>query len=67
MAGNEIVRKLNDRLTRLPITEEETAVYVLTQTRKLLEFDLSQRQADAKRLGQPTAPSPYPTFGFYCN
>ena len=67
MAQNEIVRKLNERLTRLPITEEETAVYVLTQTRKLLELELAQRQEDAKRLGQPLAPSPYPTLGFYCN
>ena len=67
MAQSEVIRKLNERLTRLPITEEETAVYVLTQIRKLLEFDLAQRQEYAKRLGQAPAPSVYPTLGFYCN
>ena len=67
MAQSEIIRKLNERLTRLPITEEETAVYVLTQARKLLEIDLAQRKEAARRLGQPLAPSAYQTLGFYCN
>jgi hypothetical protein len=67
MAQSEVIRKLNERLTRLPVTEEETLVYVLTQARKLLEFDLAQRQEEAKQLGQAPAPSLYPTLGFYCN
>lgn len=51
---NDIVAKLNDRMKRLPIAEEEGVVYVLTQVRKLFEHDRSQH-------------GNFPTLAFYCN
>jgi hypothetical protein len=51
---DQILKKLDDRMKRLPITEEEGVVYVLTEVRKIFEHDRSQHQS-------------FPTLGFYCN
>jgi hypothetical protein len=50
----EIVAKLKARMKRLPITEEEGVVYVLTEVRKIFEHDRGQHRS-------------FPTLSFYCN